>query len=344
MSQQSPSPDELAPERGGYRYPLFRRNDRLLPPDWSGPVYVWDIDNTYLRTEYANLRDLLRIRFEAPQDKRPVPGAVALLAGLRRRGVDPGPEGERGEGQERPPIYFVSASPTTMRPVLEKRMLIDGVVHDGITFRDLDKLRYLRDIFAYKLVALLTLRREGPSGAEEHLFGDDREHDPWVYATYDRVCAGALRGAELEAHLLEHGARRRSAAYVAALADDLPAHDPVRWVFIRKLGRPPARPPSRRDRLRGKLTGAGKAPPPPPDDARILFADDYAQVAAVLRAAGRIGAHDLQAIAREVRARGLGDEPSRLLALAAPRLPADGVAQARAELEALDRDEPRSAP
>ena len=39
-----------APEREGLRYPLFRTNDRPLPADYSGPLYVWDIDNTYLIT------------------------------------------------------------------------------------------------------------------------------------------------------------------------------------------------------------------------------------------------------------------------------------------------------
>ena len=31
---------EAAPERGGYAYPLRRRNDRSLPGDWSGPAFL----------------------------------------------------------------------------------------------------------------------------------------------------------------------------------------------------------------------------------------------------------------------------------------------------------------
>jgi phosphatidate phosphatase APP1 len=163
-------PGDGAPERDGYRYPLYRRNDRALPGDWDGPIYIWDIDNTYLVTEWSGLRDLIRIRFEAAEDKRPVPGAVELLGGLRR-GSDP---------DARPPVFFVSASPETMREVLERRMLLDGVMQDGITFRDLRRLRYLRDIFGYKTAALLLYRLENPGRACETLFGDDREHDPEV--------------------------------------------------------------------------------------------------------------------------------------------------------------------
>ncbi len=309
---------ELGPVLGGYRYPLYRRNDRPLPAEWTGPIYVWDIDNTYLHTEYAGLRDLVRIRFEAAQDKRPVPGAVELLAALRR-----GAEAERAGG--RPPIYFVSASPKTMRPVLEKRMLIDGVIHDGITFRDLYKLRYLRDIFGYKLVALLLLRRENPAGAEEHLFGDDREHDPLVYATYARICAGTLRGEALRTLLATKGVRPSAATYAAALADALPARDPVSWIFIRRLPRPGA----------GDAAQAAAASPHAlPDDPRLALVDDYGEVAALLRAAGRIGPDDLRAVLRAVRARGLGHTPGRLLETFAPRLPAEGLAAAQAELAA----------
>src|SRR3954462_13071707 len=99
MGQGSP-----APERNGHRYPLVRTNDRKLT-DYSGPSYLWDIDNTYLLTEWSGIRDLLRIRFEAPRDKRPVSGAPELLQALRRGATKDG---------ERRPTYFVSASPETM--------------------------------------------------------------------------------------------------------------------------------------------------------------------------------------------------------------------------------------
>ena len=133
---------------------MFRTNDRPLPRDYDGPICLWDIDNTYLMTEWSSVRDLLRIRFfEGAMDKRPVSGAPELLQALRRGATPAG---------ERRPIYFVSASPETMRPVLEKRMLLDGVEQDGATFRDLwthglgmPHLRHLRDVYGYKIAALL---------------------------------------------------------------------------------------------------------------------------------------------------------------------------------------------
>lgn len=293
-----------APKRDGYSYPLYRRNDRLLPAEWEGALYLWDIDNTYLISVYDGLRDLIRIRFEAALDKDPVPGAVELLSALRKGAED---------GGERPPIYFVSASPEGMRSVLEKRMLLDGVVHDGITFRDLHKLRYIKDIFGFKLIALLLYRLENPRGAREILFGDDREHDPSIYTLYTQVCAGALRGDALRAHLIAHGVRRSASRYAATLAGELPEHDPVEWVFIRRL--------------------SGRRDEPAGEDERVVRVDDYAQAAAILRACDRIGQRGFAAIVRAVRAAGGGHDICAALASRVERLPEGARDRIERELE-----------
>ena len=49
------------------------------PLDRHRLVYRWDLDKTYLRTEFDTVRDVLRTAFEKPHDKRTVPGAAALL-------------------------------------------------------------------------------------------------------------------------------------------------------------------------------------------------------------------------------------------------------------------------
>lgn len=294
-----------APGRDGYAYPLYRENQRQLPPGWAGTIYIWDIDNTYLITEWEGFRDLVRIRFEAAEDKRPVPGAVELLAGLRRVEV----------AGERPPVYFVSASPETMRPVLERRMLIDGVVHDGITFRSLRRLRYLRDIFGYKLAALLLYRLENPPGAREVLFGDDREHDPWIYELYARACGGRCRGPELVAALTGYGVRASAARYVAALAGELPERDPVEWILIRR-------------------TGAKRVERDPPEDPRLVFLDDFAQGAALLRALELIPAEDLLRVREAVRAAAAdaAQDPLRAIRDHTAGLPAGAVERVAREL------------
>ena len=45
----------------------------------------WDLDKTYLRTDFDTLRDLVRTAIERPDQKRTVPGAASLLRELGDR-------------------------------------------------------------------------------------------------------------------------------------------------------------------------------------------------------------------------------------------------------------------
>lgn len=218
-------------EKPAYAYPLERSNDRHFSEGWRGPLYVWDIDKTYLATEIHNLRGLLAVPFEFAIDKRNVAGTAALLRALRRG------RAERGLTKSNP-IYFVSASPPQLRTVIQRKMLLDGVEQDGITFKDQvalvrrRQLGKLREQVGYKLSALLLNRRELPWGADETLFGDDSESDALVYSLYGDTIAGRLRGDRLVKVLSHHGVAPEDARYVADLADGLPEKEIVRGIYI----------------------------------------------------------------------------------------------------------------
>ena len=209
---------------------IDRTNDRSLPPDFAGHVLLWDIDKTYLDTRFSSLRGLARIPFEVAVDKVTIPGAVALIRALRH-----GPD----EANRLRPLYFVSGSPPQIRVVLERRMTLDGVDFDGITFKDQlglvlsGQLRSLTGQLGYKLRALLLYRRELPPGARYLCFGDDSEDDAAAFRLFGRVCGG-LRGGALTDELR----RRRVPAWevdeILALAEDLPAWgpNPVDGAFI----------------------------------------------------------------------------------------------------------------
>src|SRR5438046_2236292 len=64
-------------------------------------VYRWDLDKTYLKSDFDSLRDLVRSAFEGAEQKQAVPGAAALLRELRK-----------GEGAR---VCFISGSPRQMR-------------------------------------------------------------------------------------------------------------------------------------------------------------------------------------------------------------------------------------
>ena len=106
--------------------PMTRTDDRDFSGVTEGTVFIWDIDKTYLATKTKTILDLLNTAFEFAIDKRELNGTVPLLHGIRR--------GTRADGWL-VPLYFVSASPSQMRGVLERKMLLDGVEPDGITLK-----------------------------------------------------------------------------------------------------------------------------------------------------------------------------------------------------------------
>ena len=141
-------PKDREAEREPYKYPLQRVHWRYPDPEYEGDIFVWDIDNTYIKTDFSSLTGLMRIPFESAEDKVNVSGTAALLRELRN-----GP----GTGNEKKPIYFISASPPQLAKVLEEKMELDDIRHDGITFKDQmrnlrrGKFRKLREQYAFKL-------------------------------------------------------------------------------------------------------------------------------------------------------------------------------------------------
>ena len=143
-----------------------------MPAEYSGRILLCDIDKTYLATSFSSWRGLIRIPFEFAIDKQPIPGAVPLLRALRR-----------GTAEESAliPLYFVSGSPVQLRGVIERRMTLDGIEFDGITFKDqlglvlTGRPADVKRQVGYKLTALLSYWRELPKGARWLMFGDDAE-------------------------------------------------------------------------------------------------------------------------------------------------------------------------
>jgi hypothetical protein len=171
----SPAPSALAPDPG----PLIAR---------------WDLDKTYLRTDFETIGELIRTALERPDQKRAVPGAAALLR-------------EIGETGAR--IHILSGSPRQMRARLEEKLHIDRVRWDELTLKpnleNMLRLRFraLRDQLGYKLPILLAARVRdqiigvGGERPREVLVGDDAEADAFVYSLYADVCSGAVDGATL---------------------------------------------------------------------------------------------------------------------------------------------------
>ena len=152
-------------------------------------VFRWDLDKTYLDTDFESLRGLVRSATEPAHAKRAVPGAAALVRALGAQ------DGVR--------IAILSGSPRQLRDVLEEKLRLDGVRFDSLTLKDSlgnlrrGRLRALRGQLGYKLPALLWARRATDAGVGETLFGDDAEADALVYSLYADAISGAVSPAEV---------------------------------------------------------------------------------------------------------------------------------------------------
>ena len=148
-------------------------------------IFRWDMDKTYLRTEFDTLGDLVRTAFQKPAEKKNVPGSAELLRSLR---LDASGNAE---------VYFVSGSPKQMRGVLAEKLKLDGIHYDGFVLKDnLDNIlrgrfRAVKEQIGYKLPTLLKARLRVPQNSKETLFGDDAERDAFVYSLYADLCAAS---------------------------------------------------------------------------------------------------------------------------------------------------------
>jgi hypothetical protein len=193
-------------------------------------TFRWDLDKTYLRTEFDSLRDLAKSAIETAADKQAFPGATSLLRALRQ-------EGNR--------ICIVSGSPTQMRQVLAAKLALDGIEYDEFVLKNnlknilRGRFRALRAQIPYKLPAMLQSRIGAPAESET-LFGDDAEADAIIYCLYADVIGGKVSLQDLERVLVASRAYDDDANRILELARIVPKGDVVRRLFIHLDRRSPS--------------------------------------------------------------------------------------------------------
>lgn len=211
-------------------FPIHRAHYRTLDPDWEGEVFIADIDRTYLATQFSSMKGMARIPFERAADKEDIAGMARLFREIRR-----GPDDERRDT----PLFFVSASPAQLRPVIERKMMMDGIGFDGTTFKNwvgvVRKLRFKRfkEQIGFKLTALLSGRAELPPGALENLIGDDLETDPLTFAIYADALAGRIPASDLARLLTLNGVYEADAEAIARMRRRLKPGRGVKRAYIR---------------------------------------------------------------------------------------------------------------
>jgi hypothetical protein len=206
---------------------------------WAKPTPLlcrWDLDKTYLHSEFDTLRQLWRTAFERGEDKIAMPGVPEVVKALKAA----------ADRHGRPiATYFVSASPPQIGKAIRDKLALDGVPYDGITFKNQlehlkrGKFRNLREHVGYKLGELLRGRRLAPPEAHELLFGDDWETDPLTYSLYADVVAGVLPADALDTVLRRIGVDLAVVPELVRLAAEDRRGGPVDRIFINLARRTP---------------------------------------------------------------------------------------------------------
>jgi hypothetical protein len=210
-----------------------RRSVAVAPPQL---LCRWDLDKTYLKSEFDTLRQLWRTARERGADKVEVPGVPEVLKGLRAAA-------DRREHAIA--LHFISASPPQIGRAIRDKLALDGVPYDGIVFKDQlahiyrGKFRNLREHVGFKLAELMRGRLAFGAHVRELLFGDDWESDPLVYSLYADLVAGRLGTADLEMLLRRVGVDREALPEIAQLAADVAGRDGVERIFINLERRTP---------------------------------------------------------------------------------------------------------
>ncbi len=205
------------------------------PPSLPPVVFYWDLDKTYLKSEFETLRELVRIPFEKPEHKVAVPGVVPLIRGLRNVAFAAGRQVH---------IYFISASPPQIAKAIKEKLALDGIEYDGIVFKDQlhhlvrGRFRNLREQVGFKLTELLKSRMTLPAGREV-LFGDDWESDPIIYSLYADIVAGRMALSEVDDILQAIGVDPQLIVEAKQLATKMVPAAAVSRIFINLERRTP---------------------------------------------------------------------------------------------------------
>ena len=214
--------------------------------DLPDVIYRWDLDKTYLHTDFSTVRGLVQAAVESAQRRRTIPGMRALLSAL-------------WHGHDAR-VVVVSGSPTFLRRKILALFQLHGIRCDRLVLKDFGgavrkgRFRSISAQVPYKLRAHLDTRLWLVAQGEavgEICFGDDAEVDALVYCLYADVCARRVEPARLARILALSGAYPDEIASILERVGQMPHGDPVRRIFIHLEGNSP---PARFGAYRGRVT------------------------------------------------------------------------------------------
>ncbi len=194
-------------------------------------VYLWDLDKTYIDTKFESLGGLWRAVMEKPNKKRNIPGTAELVRSLQD-------SYQQRYEEEDFPIFFITASPPQMEPVILEKLSLDGIQPMGLYCKDNLKNLHPRKLWrlskqvGYKLQALLQIRLNLSPDVQQILWGDDSETDVITYNLYSDICSRRLSLETLERTLKFFSVTREQIKVILQMQEQIPNYDPVKKIYI----------------------------------------------------------------------------------------------------------------
>ena len=182
----------------------------------------WDLDKTYLRTDFDSARELLRAAFEGSASKRTHVGADSLMSATREFGAQ---------------THIISGSPRQMGGVIARKFRLDNVTIDSLTLKpnvaNVLRLRFraVRGQIGYKLPAALATLRHARR-VRVLALGDDSEADTFIYSLAGDIMAGNIEMPLLAEVLHLAGAYDDDIARIVSLATELSGAGHVSRILI----------------------------------------------------------------------------------------------------------------
>ncbi len=194
-------------------------------------VYVWDLDKTYLDTAIESLGQLILTVVERSLNKKNIPGTKTLLKSLHT-------EYTNKRGQNRFPVYFITASPPQMEERISEKFSFDEIGPFGAFYKDNlrnlmpSRLWRLRKQVGYKVQSLLQLRTRLNPSVRQVFWGDDSESDAIIYNLYSDICARRIGAQDLRFNLKSLGVTNEQVDTILILQSKIPEQDPVEKIYI----------------------------------------------------------------------------------------------------------------
>jgi hypothetical protein len=194
-------------------------------------VFVWDLDKTYLDTAIESVAQLFSTIVERSFNKKNIPGTKTLLQALSRAYI-------KRRGQNRFPIYFITASPPQLEERISEKFSFDGIRPFGAFYKDNlrnlrpDRFRRLRRQVGYKVQSLLQLRLRLKENVKQIFWGDDSESDAVIYNLYSDICARRVGTQDLRNTLKGFGVVNEQVDTILMLQMQIPENDPVEKIYI----------------------------------------------------------------------------------------------------------------